>query len=255
MVFALIVCHAARAQDGPDETSYLIQPEDILEIKVWPMDDLSMEIPVRPDGRISYPIYFENDEDYKLENTNEMNEIIDNPELFELVRTPEIKVEGMTVTELTRIITLRIKPFVSRPRVSINVRNFKRMRAFVLGAVANPGVYEIRKGHTVLDAITEAGGFAEKAKRSEVALIHAPDRLEIKYAETAEGAVADAEKNIVLINIAEVVGKGDYPDKDNYFLKDGDIVYVPTGKKVDWKKIYSVVSSLYFAFSIEDLID
>jgi polysaccharide export outer membrane protein len=233
-VFVLLLAawpaaRCAMAQDNaPHE--YLIQPEDVIEITVWPDDKMSLQTTVRPDGTISYPFL------------------------------GQLKVEGMTVADLTMRIEESLLGYLNNPKVAVNVTNFRRMRAFVLGAVLKPGVYDIRKGDTIMDLIAEANGFTDKAKKSEVALIRPPKERPLQMQETASipdaaGAPGgDAMKYISVINVAEVLGKGEFPVQDQYLLQDGDIIFVPTGKKVDWQKVYQAVTTAYFAFSIDKLI-
>ena len=56
----LVIAPAAEAADAPVQTSvapdYLIGPGDTLEVFVWRNEDLSVTVPVRPDGKISTPL-------------------------------------------------------------------------------------------------------------------------------------------------------------------------------------------------------
>lgn len=254
----------------PDQGSaYLIQPEDILGIVVWPLDELSMEITVRPDGMISFPIALNKTAD-EIQNDPEFADLVldpdfktlaADPEFVNLLSRSEIRVGNMTVSRLGLILRLRLNPIATNPRVAVNVKNFRHMRAFVLGAVKTPGVYEIRTGDTVMDLITRAGGVTEEAKQSKIAIVRPPENYE-PYVDAAFSTLDPEEKtgndelpkNMITVNLAEVVGKGVFPEKSQYIITNGDIVFVPKGNKVDWKKIYGIVTSLYYAFSLDSLI-
>jgi polysaccharide biosynthesis/export protein len=249
-LFAAAVCIAlaavAAAQSDannsqPQPQLYLIQPEDVLEIYVWPYPELSMKVTVRPDGMISYPFLGEGG---------------------------EFMAAGKTVPEIAAEIKVRSEGYLMNPRISINVTNFRRKRAFVLGAVAHPGMIEIRQGDNIMDLITHAGGFTDKAKTSKVALIHPPKNpdeiisAEVPPANTKDKKGKDAKNekeeqvpdNIILVDVANLLGKGQFPSQNNYELSDGDILFVPMGKKVDWAKLYSLVTTVYSAFRIDEYI-
>lgn len=282
-IATLFVCLACvflpgtmRAQEtlhAEQNRVYLMQPEDILDIVVWPLDELSMEIAVRPDGNISFPIGLNKTAD-QIRSDQEYADLVLDPEFEALAADPnfmslmngsEIMVRNMTVSRLSLILRLRLNPIARNPRVAVNVKNFRHMRAFVLGAVKEPGLYEIRAGDTVLDLITRAGGVTDEAKQSKIAIIRPPRDIEpfpagdLSGVEAVSGnsePVAESEipKNMIAVNLAEIVGQGVFPDKSEYMILNGDIVYVPKGNKVDWRKIYTVITSLYYAFSIDGLL-
>lgn len=234
-IFALLAPGSvARAQQAADAQAtasvavaqgyeYKIQPEDVIEIKVWPMDEFSIDVIVRPDGKISY------------------------------MMTGEIEVKGMTVGELSKKITASLVPYLNDPKVAVNVKNFKTARAFILGAVVRPGVYTVRRGTTILDLLTAAEGSKKEAKLSKVAIIRPPKELHIPP--QIEGETFEGEKNMNFINVAEILGKGTFPPGDDYFVNDGDIVFVPSGGKVDWQKIYTVATGIYNLFNINNLVN
>ncbi len=218
--------------------SYIIQPLDILTIKVWPYDELSMSAQVRPDGRISYPML------------------------------GEIRVSGMSAGQVGEIVTKSLEAYMKGPRVAVNIKNFKLERVFVLGAVKKPGIFDIRRSDTIFDVISRAGGFAQNAKKSQVGLIKAPVKdVEFPYdfnqASDTEENIAASGGNItvsptesgdlIIIDFADLLGKAEFPK--NCSLGDGDIVFVPKGKKINWNHIYSGVTSLYRLFRLDDVID
>jgi polysaccharide biosynthesis/export protein len=222
MAGAAVIAFAQDQQDG----SYRIQAEDQLDIRVWPGgEEFSMIVTVRPDGKISY------------------------------LMTGEFKAEGLTIEELIAKITVSLLGYVNDPKVAVNVLNFKKARAFILGAVNRPGVYDVRKGTNVIDLISEAGGARKDAKTSQVAILRPPaDKKYFDADKIARGEV-DPMDNITLVNVAELLGKGIFPSDEKYFLKDGDIVYLPTGKKVDWAKLTGSLYSIFYLFSIDNIIN
>lgn len=114
------------------EFNYIIGPGDVLEVNVWRHPDLTTEIRVRPDGKISFPL-------------------ID-----------EIYAGNLTPTALKKQITEKLSETIQDPRVNVNVISFKSKKIFVLGEVNKPGVYPFEGRVSVLDAVSKAAGYKEE---------------------------------------------------------------------------------------------
>jgi len=117
---------------------YIIGPEDVLEITVWKNQDLSKQVAVRPDGRISLPL------------------------------VGDVTAVGRTPVELTDLISAKLKEFKENPSVSIVVREVNSYSVYVLGEVAKPGRYPLKSRTTLLQGITVAGGFTATAARNKL---------------------------------------------------------------------------------------
>lgn len=117
--------------------SYYIGVDDVLQVNVWRNPDLSVTVPVRPDGKISVPLIG----DVKAGGKVPMDVAEEvRKSLTKYIREPQVTV---ILTEL------HSHEFVSRVRVT--------------GAVESPVSLPYRQGMTVLDAILEAGGLNEFA--------------------------------------------------------------------------------------------
>lgn len=127
--------------------AYRIGVGDTLAVNVWRNEDLSIEVPVRPDGKISVPL----GGDVDVGN-----------------RTPE---------EVGEAITERLSKYIRDPFVTVIVTdmgsNQYRSRVRVTGAVESPLSAPYRQGMTVLDAVLEAGGLSEFANPSKATLYRA----------------------------------------------------------------------------------
>lgn len=105
---------------------------DQVTVNVWRNPDLSVDVVVRPDGKISVPL------------------------------AGDVKVDGVSSKELSGIIEERLTSYIRNPKVTVIVSNptsadfIHRVR--VTGAVAAQRSIPYRKGITVLDVILEAGG-------------------------------------------------------------------------------------------------
>jgi polysaccharide export outer membrane protein len=117
---------------------YILGPEDILEIAVWKNNDLSKQVQVRPDGRISLPL------------------------------VGDVSAVGKTPSQLTDEISSRLKAYMENPTVSILVKEVKSYQIYVLGEVNKPGKYPLTSKLTLLQAITVAGGFTQVAARNKL---------------------------------------------------------------------------------------
>jgi len=120
---------------------YIIGPSDVLAINVWKDTELSRNVPVRPDGKISLPLI------------------------------GELQVSGLTALKVQGMVTERLKEYISNPEVTVIVQEVKSRTYTILGKVAKPGSYELGKPTTVLEAIAVAGGFLDFAKASKIYII------------------------------------------------------------------------------------
>lgn len=121
------------AEASPD---YVIGAGDTLSIVVYRAPELSADLPVRPDGRISVPL------------------------------APDITAAGKTPTQLANEIEQRLREYVREPNVSVLVRSFvgppdRQIR--VIGEAAQPMAIPYRDGMTVLDVMIQARGLTRYA--------------------------------------------------------------------------------------------
>ncbi|MEP6898403.1 MAG: XrtA/PEP-CTERM system exopolysaccharide export protein [Rhodanobacter sp.] len=132
-------------------TSYHIGVDDQLQISVWHNPDLSVSVPVRPDGKITVPLI------------------------------GDVDAGGQTPEQVAATIKDKLQAFVRDPQVAVILTQLRSheylSRVRVTGAVRTPVSVPYRQGMTVLDAVLAAGGPTEFA---------APDRTEL-YREGKNG--------------------------------------------------------------------
>lgn len=135
---------SAMTDSTPVAGEYRIGVDDLVQVNVWRNPDLSVTVPVRPDGMISVPLIgdVKAGEQTPLEVAAAVEE-----KLGKYMRDPQATV---IVTEL------RSHEFISRVRVT--------------GAVQQPVSLPFRQGMTVLDAVLEAGGLTEFASANRAKL-------------------------------------------------------------------------------------
>ena len=126
---------AQGAQEGAEfYQEYSIGPKDLLEIKVFELPELNQTVRVSEEGSITLPL---------LGN---------------------VKVEGMTKdTVESTLKRLLEKKWLKNAQVSVFIKEYQSKQVAVIGAVENPGMYELVGRLNLLQVISQAGGFRENA--------------------------------------------------------------------------------------------
>jgi len=133
------------ADSGKDTGDrYLIGPGDNLDIFVWRNEDISISVPVRPDGRISTPL------------------------------VEEMMAAGKTPSQLARDIEKALSKYIKTPVVTVIVTNFvgtfgNQIR--VVGQAAKPQALPYREDISLLDVMIEVGGLTEFAAGNRAKII------------------------------------------------------------------------------------
>jgi polysaccharide biosynthesis/export protein len=112
------------ASAGP---SYVIGADDTLHIDVWKEPDLTVTLPVRPDGMISLPL---------------LN---------------DVQAAGLTPMQLAASLTEKLKKYLADPRVTVVVTQMNSQRIYVTGEVLHTGAMPLLPHMTVLQALASAG--------------------------------------------------------------------------------------------------
>ncbi len=133
-LFTLMTClmtlmSAVSFGQATTET-YRLQPEDVITIQVYRVQEINAVVPVGPDGNISAPFL------------------------------GTIKAGGKTIKELEADLTAGYvnKLQLNDPIVSVTIREYRRLKASVNGFVGRPGVYDIRPNDRLMDLLSSAGG-------------------------------------------------------------------------------------------------
>ncbi len=126
---------------GPIAGEYHIGAGDLLSVFVWKDPDLTMDVRVRPDGKLTYP----------------------------LIGT--VQASGLSIEQLEKNMKEDLKKYIKYPEVSVTVKESAGTKVVVLGEVLYPGVYPYKGAIDVLTAIGLAGDFAGTAKRESVLVI------------------------------------------------------------------------------------
>ena len=112
----------------------------------------------------------------------------------------EIKVSGMTVSALESTMVDGLKKYLVNPKVTVSIDQYRDF--FVSGQVYKPGNYPYQPGLTVLKAVAIAGGFKDRASKTQVTVIH-------------EG---DENRPSVKVDLSTLVKPGDIINVDESFF-------------------------------------
>jgi polysaccharide export outer membrane protein len=130
--------YCAEPQAGPE---YRLGPEDVLRISVWENRELTLDVVVRPDGKISFPLI------------------------------QDVQAEGLTAAELAAAIHNRLQSYIKDPQVSVIVTQVNAPKVFIIGNVTRPGPYPLRSETSILQALSLAGGFTQFASLRNIKLV------------------------------------------------------------------------------------
>lgn len=150
---------------GATSGDYKIGVDDIVKVSVWKNDDLTVQVPVRPDGKISVPLI------------------------------GDVAVGGKTPQAVSALITEELSTFLRDPQVTVILADLRSheflSRVRITGAVERPTSMPFRPGMTVLDAILEAGGVTKFANANSTKLYR-------KASTTADGEMRGVKLNRIL---------------------------------------------------------
>lgn len=139
----------AISDETPIPPDYVIGVDDVLSILFWREKDLSTEVTVRPDGKISLPL---------------LN---------------EIRTAGLTPQQLRERLIQTAVRFVEDPNPTVVVKQINSRKVFITGQIEKPGPYPLNGRTTILQLIATAGGLREFADGKNIAVIRTEGERQI----------------------------------------------------------------------------
>ena len=121
---------SVEAATGEGLVEYHLAPGDVVDISVFGHADMRQELPVRPDGKISYLL------------------------------VGDLPAVGLTVEALREDLEGRLKQSMRYPKVTVVLKSAREARFTILGAVTRPGSYPVKGPTTLIDAIAQAQGLS-----------------------------------------------------------------------------------------------
>jgi polysaccharide export outer membrane protein len=172
---------SALGAAGNAAGEYRFAPGDVIDVSVTPQHVFDRTITVQPDGRISFPV------------------------------VGQLQAAGVTVAQLTEQLRAGLDRDLVAPRVTVSLKELNKQavpRVSVLGAVRNPGVFEIKDGTTVAEALASAGGPSPIADLRRV-------------------TVTRSNQAVFTVDLARSATSGRM--ERNVTLQPGDLIVVPQG--------------------------
>jgi polysaccharide export outer membrane protein len=161
----------AAAANKPHDNTFVIGDDDLLAISVWNEPNVSRSIPVRSDGKISLPL------------------------------AGEVVAAGLTPLQLEQQISDKLKNYITDPQVTVIVQQINSQKYNILGQVTKPGAYPLTATTSIVDAIANAGGFKDFAKKKGIYILRrnaagAESRIAFNYQDFIKGK--NTSQNITL---------------------------------------------------------
>ena len=128
---------------------FVLGPEDYIAISVWGNEELTVEMPVRPDGMISFPLI------------------------------GDILAQGLTPAGLKDIITKKLRKYISDASVTVIVRTINSINISVAGQVREPGTYKFNRPATLMHLFSIAKGFTDSADLRKSYLLRNGKKLDL----------------------------------------------------------------------------
>lgn len=174
LVSVVLAGAASRPGSGErgvvESNDYRIGVGDVLNIQIWKETELTRSVPVRPDGKISFPLL------------------------------DDIQAAGLTPLELKTVLTERLRQFLSEPRVTVLVQEVNSYKVYLMGEVVTQGALLLKNKTTLLQAISMAGGFTPYAHKNEILVIRnngkRDERISVNYERIITGK--NPEQNLIL---------------------------------------------------------
>lgn len=170
--FAVVLVLLGAWTTGAFAGPYLLQPGDVLQVSVWKEADLTMDVLVRPDGGVSFPL------------------------------AGDLTAEGRSLEELRADLAARLKKFIPEPEVTVMVKEVAGNTVYVLGKVNRPGAFRMPGPVDVMQALAMAGGTSTFAALNDIKVLRrSGDRqsaIDFRYGDVQAGRAL--EQNILLGN-------------------------------------------------------
>jgi polysaccharide export outer membrane protein len=174
LILTVLMAACSSTPSGPmlpeaptkQTTNYLVGPGDNLQIFVWRNQELSSNVTVRPDGKISSPLI------------------------------AELDVSGLEAPIIAGLIEIELAKYIRTPLVTVIVSNFNStvdQQIRVIGNATNPRVIQYRTGMTLLDVMIAVQGLTEFADGDNAKLIRKVNGVDTSYQIKLDTLIKDGD--------------------------------------------------------------
>ena len=133
------------------DQSYTLNAGDVLDISVWREDDLQRQVLVLPDGTISFPL------------------------------AGQIVAAGRTIEDVQQTISDRLERYIPGAVVTVSVLNVSGNKVYVIGAVNNPGEFQVTRSIDVMQALSLAGGLTPFAGEDSIRILRRENGADVSF--------------------------------------------------------------------------
>lgn len=169
LVIVVSLTAPVSANNTVSAQNYLIGPGDSLQVFVWRNPELSVTVPVRPDGRISIPL------------------------------VEDILASGQKPSTLARNIEKVLSAYIKEPSVTIIVQGFNgdfSQKVRVIGEAANPSAMLYVENMSLLDVMIAVGGLTEYAAGNKAKVVRIVDGIQREIPVELESLVKDGDVSV-----------------------------------------------------------
>ena len=149
-----------------DSSQYIIGAEDVLAVSVWHEPEMTRQVVVRPDGKITLPL---------------INEVM---------------AAGLTPAQVSGLIAKALLKYMNAPEVNVSIQQVNSKKYYIQGEVLKPGSYPLVVPTTIMEGLANAGGFRDFADTKKITILRGTERLRFNYKEIRNGK--HLEQNVLL---------------------------------------------------------
>ena len=197
---------------------YHVGPSDVLDVKVWDHPELSTPTDISSTN-IAEPVVGISAKGQSMSMNDSGGILVNNNGTIYFPYAGTVDVNGLTTDQIRRVLSRRLKKYITDPQVSVRVRNFRSKLINVIGAVRNPSATPIiDKPVTILDAIASVGGIdKETADTSHIFIVRG----------------SGLDPRIFMLNAKS---PSNLLISEKFRLMSGDIIYVPSAGISNWNR-------------------
>jgi polysaccharide export outer membrane protein len=164
---------------------YIIGPRDLLEIKVFELPEFDHTVRVSEDGSITLPLI------------------------------GNVQIGGLTKDKAEKKLSELLEKYIKKAQVSIFIKEYQSSRVAIIGAVEKPGMYELVGRQTLLQMISQAGGFKDTAANEIYVLREGQDGTAASISIDLEDLMINGNQNL------------------NIPIQANDVINVPVDKLIN----------------------
>lgn len=174
--------------------AYILGPDDVVDISVDLLDDISGPYTITPTGMIEFPTLLQ-----------------------------PLRADGLTVKQLRETLVEQLKFYMHDPAVTVRVQQYRSHKVLLLGPFVEPGSYHLTQEEVpLLDLILEAGGLSNFEARAELVVFRQRSASPPNEASNPQG-VENASRSIT-VNLDALLRGGDIAQ--NVMIQSGDVIYL-----------------------------